>query len=281
MDRVGVIGLGLLGNALAERFARGGLPVVGFDVREECRRNMTALGAAADSAAAVATSAAVIVLSLPNSDVVADVIGQIESALPGKLVMDTTTGDPERTAALGARLKAKGIGYVDATVAGSSAQARAGEVVVMAGGGAEDVGRCEGLFRLFAKRWFHVGPWGSGARMKLVVNLVLGLNRAVLAEGLALARGMGLDLTTTLEILTSGPAYSRAMDAKGRKMIEGDFAAEAKLAQHLKDVRLILEAGGRAGVDLPLSGLHETLLAHLEEIGLGECDNSAIIRAYE
>src|SRR3954471_2528988 len=137
------------------------------------------------------------------------------------------------------------------------------------------------LFRLIAKRWFHVGPWGSGARTKLVVNLVLGLNRAALAEGLAFARACRLDLPAVLEILQSGAAYSRAMDAKGRKMIDGDFTPQAKLSQHLKDVRLILEQGVQTGSRLPFSTLHETLLAELTDSGLGECDNSAVFRAFE
>ena len=153
--------------------------------------------------------------------------------------------------------------------------------MVTAGGPIELFRDCEWLFRLFAKQWFHVGPWGSGARTKLVVNLVLGLNRAALAEGLALGRAGGLNLDALLDIFRSGAAYSRAMDTKGRKMIAGDFSAEARLAQHLKDVRLILETGGRLGAVLPLSEIHEQLLADLVRRGFGDADNSAVIRAFD
>ena len=127
---------------------------------------------------------------------------------------------------------------------------------------AKEFAHAEPLFRLFATKWFHVGPWGGGARTKLVVNLVLGLNRAVLAEGLAFARRCGLDLPAVLDTLRSGAAYSRVMDAKGAKMTAGDFTTEARLAQHLKDVRLILETGSRCGAALPLSHLHEQLRDH-------------------
>jgi 3-hydroxyisobutyrate dehydrogenase-like beta-hydroxyacid dehydrogenase len=109
---------------------------------------------------------------------------------------------------------------------------------------------------------------------------VLGLNRAALAEGLGFARGCGLDLRTTLAVLASGAAYSTVMDAKGEKMIAADFTPEAKLAQHLKDVQLIRAAGTKAGAALPLSELHERLLADLVERGFGECDNSAIMKAF-
>jgi 3-hydroxyisobutyrate dehydrogenase-like beta-hydroxyacid dehydrogenase len=278
---VGVIGLGLLGSALAERFLHAGFAVAGFDVRHECRQHLPTLGGRPrDSASAVAEAADVVVLSLPDSAVVAAVVEEIAGRLPGKLVLDTTTGDPEATAELGRRLSGQGVAYVDATVAGSSRQARAGAVVVMAGGEADAVRRAEPYLRAFAERWFHLGPWGSGARAKLVVNLVLGLNRAVLAEGLAFARRCGLEPATTLELLRSGAAYSRAMDVKGRKMIEGDFTPEARLSQHLKDVRLILAAGRRVEAVLPFSELHERLLAELAE-EYGEADNSAVLRAFQ
>jgi 3-hydroxyisobutyrate dehydrogenase-like beta-hydroxyacid dehydrogenase len=117
--------------------------------------------------------------------------------------------------------------------------------------------------------------------MKLVVNLVLGLNRAVLAEGLAFAKANALDPALALEVLQSGAAYSRVMDSKGPKMIAGDFSPEARLSQHHKDVRLILQAAAEHGIQLSLSALHEQLLAELESRGLGDCDNSVVIRAFE
>ncbi len=282
MELVGVIGLGLMGGVLAERFRAAGLRIVGFDPREECRARLAELGGEPKaSAREVFAASRVVVLSLPNSTVVAAVLAEVADLLPGATVIDTTTGDPDATAALGAKLAALGAAYLDATLTGSSAVARAGELVVTAGGSAEVFARAEPLFRLFAKRWFHVGPWGSGARTKLVVNLVLGLNRLVLAEGLSFARRCGLDGDAVLEILKSGAAYSRAMDAKGRKMLDGEFAPEAKLAQHLKDVRLILETGAAVGAELPTSRLHEGLLSELVARGFGECDNSAVIRAFD
>ena len=123
--------------------------------------------------------------------------------------------------------------------------------------------------------------WGSGARAKLVVNLVLGLNRAALAEGLAFARRCGLDPAAVLNVLRSGGAYSRVMDTKGQRMLDGNFTPDARLAQHWKDVRLILAEARRAGATTPLSELHERLLAELVAQGNGELDNSSVIRAFE
>lgn len=274
MQTVGVIGLGLMGSTLAERFRAGGLHVAGYDPRAECAPNC-------DSVRAVFATARTVVLSLPNSDVTRAVVDEAGDLVRGATIIDTTTGEPDATEAVGRQLAHLDCDYLDATLTGSSAQARAGELVVTAGGPAGAFARAEPLFRLFAARWFHVGPWGSGARTKLVVNLVLGLNRAALAEGLALARCCGLDLPAVLEILQSGAAYSRAMDTKGRKMIDCDFTPQAKLAQHLKDVRLIQSEGDKTGATLPLTAAHEALLARLAVQGLGDWDNSAVYRAFD
>lgn len=116
--------------------------------------------------------------------------------------------------------------------------------------------------------------------MKLVLNLVLGLNRAVLAEGLSLAEAFGLESDATLDVLRSGPAYSTVMDTKGRKMIDGDFIPQARLRQHRKDVELIVKSAEQSNAALPFSVLHGELLDQLIAAGYGEEDNAAIIRAF-
>ena len=112
--------------------------------------------------------------------------------------------------------------------------------------------------------------------MKLVTNLVLGLNRAALAEGLVLAEQLDLDGLQTLDVLRRSMAYSRIMDTKGEKMIAREFAPQARLSQHLKDVRLMLAA---SAIPLPLSEAHRALLEKAEALGYGDSDNSAIIEA--
>lgn len=282
MSTVGLIGLGLVGQALAGRFLAGGMHVIGYDVRPPARESLAAQGGTvAASTPDVFHASDRILLSLPTTDVVESVLGEVDACLAGKTIIDTTTGDPQRVAELGRRLAEREVHYLDATIGGSSTQVRAGDVIVMIGGDAAVFQSCEPLFPLFARRWFFLGSWGSGARMKLVLNLVLGLNRAVLAEGLSLARRLELDAETVLDVLRAGPAWSRVMETKGPRMIAGDFAPEARLSQHLKDVRLILAAGAQTGARLPFSTLHETLLEQLERAGHGEADNSVVIRAFE
>jgi 3-hydroxyisobutyrate dehydrogenase-like beta-hydroxyacid dehydrogenase len=271
--QIGLIGLGLVGDALSARFAAAGFSVVGFDI--DPQRQGTA-----DSADAVAAACRRIVLSLPNSDVVAAVVDAMPHLSAGSVLIDTTTGDPEDAAALGARLAQRGICYLDAEIGGSSRQVRERDAIVLCGGERAVYEECADIFACFARRTFHLGSWGAGARMKLALNLVLGLNRAALAEGLTFAEALGLDPEIALGVLQAGPSWSRVMETKGAKMLHRDFAPEARLSQHLKDVRLILAAGERAGVALPLSTLHRELLERVEAAGFGAADNSAVIQAW-
>jgi 3-hydroxyisobutyrate dehydrogenase-like beta-hydroxyacid dehydrogenase len=272
-----------MGSALAARFLAAGHDVLGFDLEAARLSELRAInGRPAQDVREVAAGCRRLVLSLPNTDVVQSVVRQMSQELrQGQIIIDTTTGDPRQSAEIGRTLAAQGVAYLDATVSGSSEQARRGEVVVMAGGQAEALAQCEDLFRLFARRTYHLGSWGAGARMKLVTNLVLGLNRAALAEGLSFARALGLEAAEALEVLLASPAYSRIMETKGAKMVQGDFQPVARLSQHLKDVRLILQVGAEARARLPLTKVHQQLLEQAEAAGLGGADNSALIRVFE
>lgn len=282
MKTVGMIGLGLLGSAIAERLLLAGYSVLGFDVDESRRKALESLGGnAAEDVSGVVERCDTIVLSLPTSDVVAKVMAEAASVLrPQMLIVDTTTGDPNDAEMLGAELAQRDVRYLDATVAGSSEQTRRGEVLVMVGGQETDFTTVAALLSTFASDAIYVGPWGTGSKMKLVVNLILGLNRAVLAEGISLAESLGLYPERALEILCASAAYSKVMGTKGQKMLGRDYEPQARLSQHLKDVRLILETGGRTGAALPLSLLHRELLEKAEAAGFGDADNSAIIEVF-
>jgi len=273
MDTIGMIGVGLLGSAIAARLSAAGYTVLGYDIVPDRR-----LGAS--SSQEVARKCRTIILCLPTSDVVAQVVGEIELTA-GTTIIDATTGEPEAMAAMGVKLAKSGVEYLDATVLGSSRVVRNGAAVVMAGGKRPVFDAAAPLFRTFASKAFYLGSYGAGARMKLVANLALGLHRAVLAETLAFARACEVSPSDALEVLKAGAAYSRVMDDKGEKMLHHDFSVEAKLSQHLKDVRLILAAAGAKGAKAPLSQVHRQLLERLEAAGYGDVDNSAIIMAYE
>jgi len=275
-----MIGLGLMGTAFTARLLESGYTVWVQNRTREKADPLVALGARwADNPLAVCQR---VIISLYTTNTVEAVLEQLDDALrPEQILIDTTTGNPTQTAALGERLNARGISYLDAPFSGSSEQTRRGEATAIAGGPLVAYQQCRDLFDCLAKTTIYAGPCGSGSKMKLVSNLVLGLNRVALAEGFAFARSLDLDDEATLRVLTGTMAYSRIMETKGRKMIEGDFSTQAKLSQHLKDVRLMLDAARAAGLELPLSETHRKLLEVAEEVGYGEADNSAVINAYD
>lgn len=281
MDRknVGMIGLGLMGTALTERLLDAGYTVWVYNRTRAKAEPLVARGARwAENPLAVCER---VLISLYTTDTVAEVLDQLSDGLrPGQILIDTTTGEPEQTAGLAARLAARGVQYLDAPISGSSEQTRRGEATAIVGGPLSAFEACRDLFDCCVQRTIYAGASGCGAKMKLVSNLVLGLNRAALAEGLVFARAIGIDVEAALQVLMNSMAYSRIMETKGRKMVENDFHPQARLSQHLKDIRLILAAAAAAGQDLPLTDAHRRLLEAAETAGFGDADNSAIIQAY-
>jgi 3-hydroxyisobutyrate dehydrogenase-like beta-hydroxyacid dehydrogenase len=276
---IGVIGLGLLGSAIVERLLESGRQVQVFNRTRDKAAPLIDRGAEWSDNPLVECDH--VILSLYTSDVVSTVLEQLDSGLhEGQILIDTTTGTPAHAESLALRLEAQGVHYLDAPVSGSSAQAKEGKVTMLVGGTMKAYHEVKDLLDCLAEKTIYVGGSGNGSRLKLVTNLVLGLNRAVLAEGLALGAAMGLNAELTLSVLKDSAAYSGVMDTKGRKMIHRDFSTQARLSQHLKDVRLILEQGLKLDQELPLSKLHAFLLSELEQRGLGDLDNSAIIEAW-
>jgi len=279
---VALIGMGLLGSALAENLIKAGFIVRGYDTAPgRMRQHAERGGHVAASSADAARGASAVMTCLMTAEIVREALlgpaGALEAAAPGVVVIDNSTIHPEASAALAARLGRHGIAMLDAPVGGSSGQARRREAPVVVGGDPEIFTRCRPILDAIAQRVHHMGPNGSGARAKLVINLVLGLNRLALAEGLLFGLRQGLDGKALLAVLKDSAAYSRAMDLKGERMLEGNFEPEGKLAQHLKDVELMLEVGHAAGAPLLATALHRQLLIAGVAAGLSERDNSSIV----
>jgi 3-hydroxyisobutyrate dehydrogenase-like beta-hydroxyacid dehydrogenase len=196
----------------------------------------------------------------------------------GKIVLCASTCDPDRIAALGGRVAMRGLQLLETPVSGASGQVSRGEGVGLIGGDAEVVRVAEPVLRALFASYFHIGKIGDGGRAKLAVNLILGLNRLALAEGLVFAERLGLDPEAFLKVARSSAAYSQVMDVKGSKMVRNEFAAEGRVAQHLKDVHLMLEQAERLKQRLPLLEIHAEVLESCIDQGEGDFDNSAVIR---
>jgi 3-hydroxyisobutyrate dehydrogenase-like beta-hydroxyacid dehydrogenase len=278
---IGLIGLGLIGTALAQRLLACGFTVHGFDIApERCEALRSLGGNVAGSAHDVGRACRCVVLAVFDTRQVASVLEDTDGLepRPGHLIVCTSTCDPDATAELNERLVARGVRFLEVPLSGNSHQIALGNGVAMVGGERAAMDAAAPVLAAISKQQFHVGPVGSGGRAKLAVNLVGGLNRAVLAEGLALAESMGLDIAAFLDLLKASAAYSRAMDTRGTKMVESDFTPHAWLKQSLKDFQLMKMAAERVGQELPLARVYTELIESCIAHGEGELDNSAVIQ---
>jgi 3-hydroxyisobutyrate dehydrogenase-like beta-hydroxyacid dehydrogenase len=280
---VAIIGLGLMGEVYATRLIAAGIPVTGFDIDPARRARLAEVGGTpADTIAALlAGQPQCVLLAVFNTDQVEDVIErQILPALgdnSNAIVVCTTTADPDRIAALAQRIEPRGIRFLDVPVSGTSDQVRRGDGVALIGGDAVIAASLSDIFdALFARR-FHIGKVGDGGRAKLAVNLILGLNRLALAEGLVFAERLGLDPAAFLEVAKGSASYSQVMETKGGKMVRGDFAPEGRVKQTLKDCHLMLDQAQAAGQTLSALEVHAGVLEACVQAGEAEMDNSAII----
>lgn len=277
-NRIGIVGLGLMGTAITHRFLEAGYEVLVWNRSKEKSLPLTAAGAKWSDCPFVECQR--VIISLYSSDVVEEVLtGWQKHLSKSQIIIDTTTGDPQAALRFASTLAQLGCAYIEAPISGSSQQTREGLATVIAAGDQTAFDACNDIWPLLGKNTFYVGPSGNAAKMKLVSNLVLGLNRAALAEGLAFAETLDIDLESALAVLLGSGAYSKQMDSKGPKMVSGDYSLQARLSQHLKDVRLILQSAEASHLNLPLSKAHEKLLELAESLGLGELDNSAVFEA--
>src|SRR5262245_4662979 len=279
---IGLIGLGLMGEALATRLPAAGFTVLGFDIDPGKGAWLAAPGGRiANSIAEIARTADPIVLAVFSTDQVEDVVErQIVPALPPRtrrIVICTSTCDPDAVAALSARCATNGLAFLEALVSGTSEQVRRHEGVALIGGDPALMAEVAPVLdALFAAR-FHIGGVGDGGRAKLAVNLILGLNRLALAEGLVFAERLGLDPEAFLNVARGSAAYSQVMDTKGAKMVRGDFSPEGRVRQTLKDVHLMLEQARARGQRLPALEVHEDMLSACVRHGEQDLDNSRVI----
>ncbi len=284
MAPVGVIGVGLMGMACARRLLGAGYRVVGYDPDARKRPGLEALGGrAAGSVAEIARECGTAVLAVFNTDQVEDVLegphGLATAGADGAplTVVCVSTCDPDRIAALAARLPSRRIRFIESPVSGTSDQVARGEALGLVAGDPAHAEAARDVIEAIAPRWHHLGAAGNGGRAKLAINLILGVNRAALAEGLVFAERMGLDPAAFLPVARDSAAYSQVMDIKGGKMVSGDFSPQGYVAQSLKDFSLMLEQARRHRQRLPLGEVYAALMESCVARGESELDNSAVI----
>ena len=280
-QRVGLVGMGLMGQAFIKNMRERQFIVQGFDV-DPARMDQLAEagGHPADTPAAAAKGVDRVIVSVPTSDIARSVIfedgsGLAAGAEEGLIVMDTTTARPEDSERTAAELKEMGIRYLDSAVSGTSTMAQAGDLVVIAGGEEADFEACREAFAGFSRAAYYMGPSGSGARTKLIINLILAGNRLAMAEGMLLGEKAGLDSDNLLSVLQDGACSSKTMVDKGPKMINADYSQQGKVAISLKDSRLMQDMGRALGAPTLMIQVYSQLMQAALEKGYGEKDTVA------
>lgn len=287
---IGVIGLGLMGSAAAARLTSAGFTVVGYDVDAGAADR---LGLPADqrarSIAEIAERCDCCVVAVFNTQQVEQVLKgeqglaasrdtDPERERPPLAVVCISTCDPDAISALAERLPRERIAFVEVPVSGTSQQFVRGDGLGLVAGSDADVVRVAPVLDAMVPKRHRVGKPGDGGRAKLAINLMLGVNRAALAEGLVFAERMGLDPTAFLAVARDSAAYSQIMDVKGAKMIAADFTPHGKVNQSMKDFSLMLEQAKRLGQRLPLGETYAGLMQGCIDNGEAELDNGAVIR---
>lgn len=281
MARVGVVGLGNIGGAVAANLVADGDDVVVLDA-DEARMAAVAGARAADGIEDVAGHGEVTITSLPTSDVVAAVAGDWARRAPaGSILLDLSTSAPESNRQLAARLAGSGHHLVEAPLTGGAVGAQGRTLVFMVGGDDEPVARCAPILDRLGRATFHLGPVGTGTTMKLVNSLLAYACTWASLEGLTLAAAAGVDLRTAVEVVRTGGASNFFIDRAVDTIDTRGRPARFALSLAAKDARLIDELAAGSGIDAPIAAAVRAVLADAVERGLGDHDWSDLVVAAE
>ena len=283
-EKIGLIGLGLVGMAICKRLLQAGYQVHGHDLRPESASAFQAAGGLWHGALCELADCSVLIMAVFQTADVENVMHiileqrQKERMTAHQLVVDCSTGEPVRLKALTEKLSQQGIDFLEAPLSGSSQQIAAGQATMLLGGASDLIAASAVFIRAISPKHINCGGVGMGAKAKLATNLVLGLNRVALAEGMAFAQSQGIAPAQFLEMVLDSPARSDAALVKGAKMVSGDFTPQSRIRQHLKDLDVMLTVAKTADQGLPLTERHAQLLRDAIAAGDGDLDNAAVVR---
>ena len=284
--RLGIVGVGLLGTAVAVRVLARGIEVAGYDTVPERVGALTGNGMrAAASVAEAAAGADAVITILPTPDVVERVWlapgGLLDVAPTTAVLMQMSTVSPALNVTLGAAANARGFRFLETPISGTSTAVSQGAGTIFVGGDAALTERFRPLFDAITGTTVHVGAIGDASVAKLAANLIGGINAIALAEALVLGAKAGVAPAKLLDALRQSPVRSGTMDMRGPLMVTHTFAPHIRLDLFLKDFRLMLEEGNRLGVALPLTSVANQLCTAASAAGHGAEDLAAVITTLE
>jgi 3-hydroxyisobutyrate dehydrogenase-like beta-hydroxyacid dehydrogenase len=278
--RVGFIGLGLMGSRLVRRLDSFGWHLRAWNRSPRPADEINKWGIAiAPSIADLVAGSDLIISSLANDAAVRSVYldngGVFSSAEPGTVILEMSTISPELSRDLHRRARTKGVNFLDVAISGSTPAVDAGTVTLLGGGDPNTFEQCVPIFESIAHQWFLIGPGSSGVQMKLVVNLLLGLDMQAIAEAVSLGEHLQIDRNVLLDVLSKTAVIAPAMAGKIRKIKDNDYSPEFPLRLMSKDMDLVTEAARASGAVLPAASVAQSVLAS-NVLARGDLDLSAI-----
>jgi 3-hydroxyisobutyrate dehydrogenase-like beta-hydroxyacid dehydrogenase len=281
IDRIGLLGLGIMGSAIAPNLLRAGFSVVGFDP-DPARREIlhSAGGRSVESPIAVAQSADVIISLLPSAQALQDVIagsdGLLASGQSGLILIESSTLSLEEKLAANA-VGAPALMILDCPLSGTGAQALTKDLVVYASGDSSAIARCRSVFDGFARAHHDLGDFGNGTKMKLVANLLVAIHNVAAAEAMVLGMKSGLDPQTLYRVIADGAGGSRMFSVRGPQMVADHYEpATMKLDIWQKDMKIIAEFAAAMSVPTPLLKACAPIYSAAVEQGRGHQDTAAV-----
>ncbi|QYJ15886.1 2-hydroxy-3-oxopropionate reductase [Rubrobacter xylanophilus DSM 9941] len=286
-ERIGFIGLGIMGWPMAENLVQAGYDLTVHNrTYSKAQRFAKNTGAQlAKSPKEVAESSDILITMLPDSPDVRQVVegeeGVLEGMREGSLLIDMSTISPVISRELASEVKKKGASMLDAPVSGGDVGAKEGTLSIMVGGEQEDFERARPLFEAMGKTITHVGPSGAGQVVKAANQIVVGLTIEAVSEALVLGERGGVSAEKILDVLSGGLAANRVMEVKREKFLSRSFEPGFRAELHHKDLGIALAAAREYGVALPVTALVDQMLLAMKKKGWGGEDHSALLRVIE
>ena len=278
--RIGFIGLGLMGSRLTERLHASGWKIQAWNRSPEPARAMAAKGIPiAESIAKLVVDSDVVISSLANDaaveSVYTDAGGVLSSASPATIVLEMSTISPQLSQRLHQKASVQGIRMLDVAISGSTPAVEAGAITLLAGGDADTFEQCMPIYESIARQWFLIGGPTSGIQMKLVVNLLLGVDMQAIAEAVSLGEHLRIDTNVLLDVLAKTAVIPPAFVGKFRKIRDNDYSPEFPLRLMSKDMDLVMATAAELGAKLPAAKAAQAELAS-NLASSGDLDLSAI-----
>jgi len=264
--RIGFIGLGLMGSRLTRRLHMLGWNVQAWNRSPDPAKSLARDGVAISSSVAkLVAESEVILSSLANDAAVHSVYfdngGVFSSARPGTIILEMSTISPELSRLLHQEASARNLHLLDMAISGSTPAVEGGAVTLLAGGDQDTFEKCTSIYESIAKQWFLIGPGSSGIQMKLVVNLLLGVDMQAIAEAVSLGEHLRIDRNVLLDVLSKTTVIPPAFVGKVEKIKDNDYSPEFPLRLMSKDMDLVMEAAKTSGADLPAARVAQSVLA--------------------